>query len=390
MSFKAADKGGALVVWRADLYQKEALRQLSDTSFYAKVDKDLTSTDQQIVKSTFNDLIVKQELPATATNLIITTPGTSCIYFLPKIHKPNNPGRPIVSACCCPTELISSYLDKLWHLSSDLYRHTLKTVNTRFKFFAISISWAKTNLFSLWILHLFTPSSLMANSITCTLCKMLYIGETGRRLGDRFREHLRDVEKDDKNASKPVARHFNLPNHSKQHMVVCGLSLHQGSTESRKTLCKKLYIGETGRRLGDRFREHLRDVEKDDKNASKPVARHFNLPNHSKDMVVCGLSLHQGSTESRKTLEQKFIFPSVYKPHTTHNSSICSDEGLTLETSAFESLYGGQFTLSTQLIKPNYLVILPPTQYHSFFRNLPPLFKRIKANRRVTFFGKNM
>ena len=30
-----------------------------------------------------------------------------------------------------------------------------------------------------------------------------------------------------------------------------------------------------------------------------------------------------------------------------------SDEGLTLETSAFESLYGGQFTLSTQLIKPN-------------------------------------
>ena len=33
---KAADKGGALVVWRADLYQKEALRQLSDTSFMLK------------------------------------------------------------------------------------------------------------------------------------------------------------------------------------------------------------------------------------------------------------------------------------------------------------------------------------------------------------------
>ena len=47
---KSADKGGALVVWRADLYHKEALRQLSDTSFYAKVDKDLTSTNQQIVK----------------------------------------------------------------------------------------------------------------------------------------------------------------------------------------------------------------------------------------------------------------------------------------------------------------------------------------------------
>ena len=33
--------------------------------------------------------------------------------------------------------------------------------------------------------------------------------------------------------------------------------------------------------------------------------------------------------------------------------------------------------MSTPLIKPNYLVILPPTQHHSrgsFFRNLPPLF----------------
>ena len=29
--------------------------------------------------------------------------------------------------------------------------------------------------------------------------------------------------------------------------------------------------------------------------------------------------------------------------------------------------------MSTQLIKPNYLVILPPTKHHSFFRNLPPL-----------------
>ena len=44
-----------------------------------------------------------------------------------------------------------------------------------------------------------------------------------------------------------------------------------------------------------------------------------------------------------------------------------------LKTSAFKSLYGGQFTLSTQLIKPNYLVILPLMQHHSFFINLPPL-----------------
>ena len=42
-------------------------------------------------------------------------------------------------------------------------------------------------------------------------------------------------KKNDKDVSKPVARHLILPNHSIQHMAVCGLSLHLGSSESRKT-----------------------------------------------------------------------------------------------------------------------------------------------------------
>ena len=57
--------------------------------------------------------------------------------------------------------------------------------------------------------------------------------------------------------------------------------------------------------------------EKNDKDASKPVARHFNLPNHSKKhMAICGRSLHLGTTESRKNLEQKFIFQiGTLNPH---------------------------------------------------------------------------
>ena len=51
-----------------------------------------------------------------------------------------------------------------------------------------------------------------------------YIGKTGRWLGDQFQEHLCYVERNDKDASKPVARHCNLSNHSKQHMAVCDLS----------------------------------------------------------------------------------------------------------------------------------------------------------------------
>ena len=65
---------------------------------------------------------------------------------------------------------------------------------------------------------------------------------------------------------------------------------------------------EINKRLLDRFREHLRDAEQNNTDASKPVARHFNLPNHSHhNMTICGLSLHHGNTESRKNLEQKLI-----------------------------------------------------------------------------------
>ena len=69
--------------------------------------------------------------------------------------------------------------------------------------------------------------------------------------------------------------------------------------------------------------------------------------------------------------------------------SIRSDEGLTLETSAFESLYGGQFTLSTSLMKPNYLVILPPTQQLTPFIDFQVrwfLFTYYKALAKIIWF----
>ena len=51
------------------------------------------------------------------------------------------------------------------------------------------------------------------------------------------------------------------------------------------------------------------DDQVNDKDASKSVPRHFNLPNHSKQHIaICGRTLHQGTTDSRKNLEQKFIF----------------------------------------------------------------------------------
>ena len=51
-------------------------------------------------------------------------------------------------------------------------------------------------------------------------------------------------------------------------------------------------------------------MERDVKDASKPVARHFYLSSHSKKhMTICGFtSLTPGQHGSRKNLKQKFIF----------------------------------------------------------------------------------
>ena len=48
-------------------------------------------------------------LPPSAKHFVVNTPRTSRFYLLTKIHKPNNPVRPIVPACSCLTENISAY-----------------------------------------------------------------------------------------------------------------------------------------------------------------------------------------------------------------------------------------------------------------------------------------
>ena len=158
------------------------------------------------------------------------------------------------------------------------------------------------------------------------------------------------------------------------------------------TLCKKTYIGEPGRRLGDRFREHLRDVWK-----KTTKMRHNQLRAILVLLIIptttwqsLGLSLHHGSTESRKELEQwTSLIPLIYsqihvsifppmakllhtleKANNTHNSSIHSVEGLTLEGSAFQIVHGGNSTFVNKLDQTKFWCFtLPPTQHIFFFRN---------------------
>ena len=63
---------------------QEVIPQLSDPSFYTKVNKDLTSANQGNHSGTHNQT---RSTSHRAQNLIITTPRISCIYFKPKILK---------------------------------------------------------------------------------------------------------------------------------------------------------------------------------------------------------------------------------------------------------------------------------------------------------------
>ena len=58
-----------------------------------------------------------------------------------------------------------------------------------------------------------------------------------------------------------------------------------------------------------------------------------------------------GSVVSEETVVLRRWVSETRKP-------IRSDEGLTLETSAFQSLYGGQFTFINSVDKPNFRVAL--------------------------------
>ena len=51
--------------------------------------------------------------------------------------------------------------------------------------------------------------------VTCELCKQQYVGETKREIKVRMTEHQRDTRN---HRDTPVANHFNLNNHSPQHM----------------------------------------------------------------------------------------------------------------------------------------------------------------------------
>ena len=112
----SADKGGAIVVQDTTDYIKEAERQLSDTTFYSKIDTDPTVNIAKCSNKIVNELHDNGYIDDHTHRWAFTDPRdvrTHIYHHLPKIHKSltDPPGRPIISGINGPTEKLSKLID---------------------------------------------------------------------------------------------------------------------------------------------------------------------------------------------------------------------------------------------------------------------------------------
>ena len=110
---KPADKGGATVILNIGDYIAEAMRQLNNEEYYKRVEEDLTSQHEQLINQCISDLINNCDLDMDTGQLLRPANSrTPIFYMLPKIHKPNKPGRPVISSINSHTEKLSAYVDE--------------------------------------------------------------------------------------------------------------------------------------------------------------------------------------------------------------------------------------------------------------------------------------
>jgi len=109
---KKADKGGSIVVLDADDYVLKIDKMLSDATTYTELD--LVNLDQAKteVDNIIKDLLCKNYISKRQKQFLTNfTPKMPIFYGLPKIHKKENPLRPIVSQIDSPSYKLNKYLD---------------------------------------------------------------------------------------------------------------------------------------------------------------------------------------------------------------------------------------------------------------------------------------
>ena len=96
-------------------YIREVKRQLNKPRNYRVLAKDPATTNNDLINQITDRFTKEQLINGNITNgLKNSSPRTPQFYISPKIHKEENPGRPVVSSINCHTANISKYVD--YHL----------------------------------------------------------------------------------------------------------------------------------------------------------------------------------------------------------------------------------------------------------------------------------
>ena len=108
---KPADKGGATVVMNRTDYLNEAQNQLDNPEYYTRLPSDPTPTYIKALKNLIRSF--PEDDQNKLANAVPDNPKPGTFYTLPKIHKPSNPGRPIISGIGTLTENISGAIENI-------------------------------------------------------------------------------------------------------------------------------------------------------------------------------------------------------------------------------------------------------------------------------------
>ena len=110
---KPSDKGGATVIMNTKDYVQEATHQLDNGEYYKRVEREFTPEHEQLIDQCVDTLMDAGELEKKVAELLRPAQSrTPIFYMLPKIHKVNNPSRPVVSSVNSHTEKLSAYVDE--------------------------------------------------------------------------------------------------------------------------------------------------------------------------------------------------------------------------------------------------------------------------------------
>lgn len=128
---KPADKGGATAILNTGYYITKAMRRLNDEEYCKRVEEDQTLQHEQLINQLISDLINDGDLDMDTGQLLRPANSrTPIFYMLPKVHKPNNPGRPVISSINSHTEKLSAYVDEfLRPLAQALLSHIRDTTD---------------------------------------------------------------------------------------------------------------------------------------------------------------------------------------------------------------------------------------------------------------------